>query len=76
MNRTDKLRLLRKLSMLVIMLAGLILASSNLLVKQTLARPCCSSCQAREDYCYTLPDPDQCLIDNDNHCWTICSFSC
>jgi hypothetical protein len=76
MNRTDKLRLLRKLTMLLILLAGFIIASSDLMVKQAVARPCCSSCEAREEYCYTLPDPDQCLIDNENRCWRWCSFGC
>jgi hypothetical protein len=46
--------------------------------RQTLARPCCSSCEATDEYCATLPEPDatQCYTNNDNHCWRWCSFSC
>jgi hypothetical protein len=78
MNRTDKLRLLRKLTMLVVLCAGFIFASSDLTVRETAATaaPCCSQCEAREQYCYTLPDPTQCLADNDRRCWRWCSFSC
>ena len=75
MNRTDKLRLLRKLTMLVVLLAGFVVASSDLNVRQAGAAPCCSDCEAQEAYCYTLPDPGPCLQDN-NRCWRWCSFSC
>lgn len=78
MNRTDKLRLLRKLAFLVVLLVGFVLASTDVAVRQTFAKPCCSSCEAQEEYCYSLPEPQssQCLQDNFNHCWRWCSFSC
>lgn len=76
MSRTDKLRLLRKLTMLVVLLAGFVVASSDLNVRQTGAAPCCSSCESREAYCYTLPDPWPCIEENDRRCWRWCSFSC
>jgi hypothetical protein len=76
MNGTNKLRLLRKLAMLVVLLAGFVLASSDLTVSSTAAAPCCSSCEAREQYCWTLPDPEPCLALNDSRCWRWCSFSC
>ncbi|HEY9403574.1 MAG TPA: hypothetical protein VIQ24_12995 [Pyrinomonadaceae bacterium] len=76
MNRTDKLRLLRKLTMLVVLCAGFMVASSDSTVRQTAAAaPCCSQCEEREEYCYTLPDPGPCIQDN-NRCWRWCSFSC
>jgi hypothetical protein len=77
MNHTDKLRLLRKLAMLVILLAGFVLASSDMTVRQSAAAPCCSQCEAREAYCETLPEPNRttCLQNNFN-CWRWCSFSC
>jgi hypothetical protein len=76
MNRTDKLRLLRKLTMLIVLLAGFVIASSDLTTQQALARPCCSSCEAQDEYCASLPDPDQCYNDNFRYCWRWCSFSC
>lgn len=78
MNGTNKLRLMRKLVILVVLLAGFVLASSDLAVRQTLARPCCSECEATDDYCATLPEPDatQCYNDNFHFCWRWCSFSC
>jgi hypothetical protein len=77
MNRTDKLRLLRKLTMLVVLLAGLAIASSNL-AGPAAAAPCCSDCEAADQYCYTLPpaEQQQCLQDNFRWCWRWCSFSC
>lgn len=77
MNRTEKLRLLRKLAMLVILLATFAVASSTS-VTQTGAAPCCSSCEEWEASCYTLPEPDQsaCLNDVFRRCWRWCSFSC
>jgi hypothetical protein len=76
MNRRDKIRLLRKLTMLFVLLAGFVLASSDLNVRQTAAAPCCSQCEEQEAYCYTLPDPGPCLDDNFRRCWRWCSFSC
>jgi len=76
MNRTDKLRLLRKLTMLVVLCVGFIVASSDLTVTQTAAMPCCSSCEEQEAYCFTLPDPGPCIQDNNRYCWRRCSFSC
>ena len=76
MNRTEKLRLLRKLTVLFVLLVGFVLASAN--VRQTLARPCCSDCEAEDAYCATLPEPEssECFNWNFNHCWRWCSFSC
>lgn len=74
--KNDKLRLLRKLAMLVILLAGVILASSDLTVREAVARPCCSDCEAQDAYCATLPDPQPCYDDNFRYCWRWCSFSC
>ncbi len=81
MNRTDKLRLLRKLTMLVVLLAGFALASSDPGVRQVAAAPCCSDCEAQEAYCYEqyANDPpwlSMCLDDVRMHCWRWCSFSC
>lgn len=76
MSRTDKLRLLRKLTILVVLLAGFILASTDRTVRQAGAAPCCSQCEEQEAYCYTLPDPNPCLQDNFRYCWRWCSFSC
>jgi hypothetical protein len=78
MNRTDKLRVIRKLTMLVILLVGFIVASSDVAVRQTLARPCCSQCEETDAYCGTLPEPDSttCFNDNFRYCWRWCSFSC
>lgn len=78
MNGRDRLRLLRKLTILVVLLVGFVLASSDGAVQQTLARPCCSQCEETEQYCYSLPEPEssQCLNDNFNHCWRWCSFGC
>ena len=75
---TDNLRLLRKLTMLVVLLAAFAVAASDLSVTQTAAAPCCSDCEEWEDYCYTLPEPDQsqCLNDVFWRCWRWCSFSC
>lgn len=75
MNRTDKLRLLRKFAMLVVLLAGFILASSGLTERQAAAAPCCSQCEEQSAYCDTLPDPGPCHQDN-LRCWRWCSFSC
>ncbi|HZI18071.1 MAG TPA: hypothetical protein VEY09_05690 [Pyrinomonadaceae bacterium] len=75
MNRTDKLRLLRKFTLFVVLLAGLAFASSDFGVKEAGAAPCCSECEDKEEYCYTLPDPGPCLNDN-TRCWRWCSFSC
>ena len=78
MSRTDKFRLLRKLFLLVVLLAGFVVASSDTGVRQAAAAPCCSECEEWESYCYTLPEPDmsQCLDDVFRHCWRWCSFSC
>lgn len=76
MNRTDKLRLLRKFAMLVVLCAGFIVASSDLTVRQTAAAPCCSSCEEQEADCYTLPDPGPCVQEVYRRCWRWCSFSC
>lgn len=76
MSRTDKFRLLRKFMMLAVLLAGFVVASSDLNGTQTAAAPCCSQCEEQEAYCYTLPDPNPCLNDNFRRCWRWCSFSC
>lgn len=76
MNGTNKLRLLRKLTILVVLLAGLFFAASDAAVNQATAAPCCSQCEEQEAYCYTLPDPNPCLNDNLRRCWRWCSFSC
>lgn len=77
MNRTDKLRLIRKLAMLVILLVGFIAASADLAVKQTAAAPCCSDCEETANYCDTLPEPDRTACHQSNfRCWRWCSFSC
>ena len=76
MSRTDKFRLLRKFMMLAVLLVGFVVASSDLNSTQTAAAPCCSQCEEREAYCYTLPDPDPCLEENFRRCWRWCSFSC
>ena len=78
MNGTNKLRLMRKLFILVVLLAGFVLASSDVGVQPALARPCCSQCEETDAYCATLPEPDatQCYNDNFRYCWRWCSFSC
>lgn len=76
MNRTYGLRLLRKFAVLGVMLAGLVFASTAPGGQQAGAAPCCSSCEEREVYCYSLPDPQPCLDENFRRCWRWCSFSC
>lgn len=76
MNRTDKLRLLRKLTVLVVLLAGFVVVSSDPAARRAAAAPCCSDCEAQDAYCYTLPDPGPCLNENLRRCWRWCSFSC
>jgi hypothetical protein len=78
MNKTNKLTLLRKFTILFVLLAGFVVASSDATMTSTLARPCCSSCEAQDEYCASLPEPQssQCFNDNFNRCWRWCSFSC
>ncbi len=78
MNPTNKLRLLRKLAVLLILVIGFVVASSDMGARQTLARPCCSSCEEQDAYCSTLPEPDDmaCYNDTLRYCWRWCSSSC
>ncbi len=81
MYRKEITQLARKLLMLSFLLACLVVLSSDYGARQVAAAPCCSDCEAQEQYCYDeyANDPpwlQMCLDDVRTRCWRWCSFSC
>ncbi len=72
-------KLSRKFILLTLMLVGLsFVAASDFGTTAAGAAPCCSQCEAQENYCWSLPpgpEADDC-IRRANNCWRWCSFSC